>query len=485
MKRIFLFAATLLLAAACTKTEKPEEYGLEVRPAALSFDASENRSGTVSVTAENVSWTFAVEETATEWLEAEKADETTLKITATENAADTERTATVILSDPEGRADPVTVTVTQAAAATYPAATVTTDKTELSFGWEGGVSQQFTVTAPEGISWKAAADITAAGWLTAATEGNTVTVTAAENSSDEPRTGTINIRPSDEKVESASVTVTQQGCDQEPSLTLDKPELLFGANDTEPQVVHVSATRINSWDIQIDNPDTSEFLFAACDNEAGTVTVSVSRNFSTEPRTGTVTVKAGDAADAVITVTQEGSDSEAASTLTDDVTLTAENLAVSRITVYSDQHDAETQTTWSFEVHDEGCYLNPDTGWMTGTGCFMTLEFVSERPADYSVLPEGVYTVDGNPSYDTVTEQPLYAVPALAAGQYAGPGFYSHSSFVKYENGTETEGTPICGGTATVTRGGNAYTMVSNLKDDAGHTLSGTFRGAITEFVVY
>ena len=87
-------------------------------------------------------------------------------------------------------------------------------------------------------------------------------------------------------------------------------------------------------------------------------------------------------------------------------------------------------------------------------------------------------------SNDPETGLQQYRIPAVVAGKYTRPGFYGASSFVRYEEGTETEGTGIYGGTVTVSREGDVYTLVFDLKDDAENTISGTYTGTITEYVV-
>ena len=439
MKKAIILAAAALIAVACDKTENTQkEYKLEAKPVSLVFEATGNEPATVEITAVNVEWDTTVDETATAWLTAVKEGDSTLKVTAADNTEEAERTATLRIADKNGNAQPVSISVRQAA-----------------------------------------------GWLHAETDGNTVTVTADENTSDEPRSGKINVRPSDETVESVSVAVTQEGCDRQPSLTVDKTELHFKAIDKEPQVISVQTVRIPEWNIQIGQPAETPMLNVTTDKEKGTITVEAIRNISTAPRTGTITVQTGGiVADIVINVTQDGSDSDATSTLTDDVELTAENLAVSKIAVSSDQLEEMTQTSWHLEIHDETCYRNPNTGWLTGTGTFLTLELVNARPTDYSFLPDGTYTVDGEPTTDPETGLQQYRIPAVAAGKYTRPGFYGASSFVRYDGGTETEGTGIYGGTVTVSREGDVYTLVFDLKDDAENTISGTYTGTITEYVV-
>ena len=407
MKKAIILAAAALIAVACDKTENTQkEYKLEAKPVSLVFEATGNEPATVEITAVNVEWDTTVDETATAWLTAVKDGDSTLKVTAADNTEEAERTATLRIADKNGNAQPVSISVRQAGVTAPPSAgSITVDKSELSFGWEGGTSQTFTVTVTgEDFTWKASADITSAGWLHAETDGNTVTVTADENTSDEPRSGKINVRPSDETVESVSVAVTQEGCDRQPSLTVDKTELHFKAIDKEPQVISVQTVRIPEWNIQIGQPAETPMLNVTTDKEKGTITVEAIRNISTAPRTGTITVQTGGiVADIVINVTQDGSDSDATSTLTDDVELTAENLAVSKIAVSSDQLEEMTQTSWHLEIHDETCYRNPNTGWLTGTGTFLTLELVNARPTDYSFLPDGTYTVDGEPTTDPET----------------------------------------------------------------------------------
>ena len=488
MKKAIILAAAALIAVACDKTENTQkEYKLEAKPVSLVFEATGNEPATVEITAVNVEWDTTVDETATAWLTAVKDGDSTLKVTAADNTEEAERTATLRIADKNGNAQPVSISVRQAGVTAPPSAgSITVDKSELSFGWEGGTSQTFTVTVTgEDFTWKASADITSAGWLHTETDGNTVTVTADENTSDEPRSGKINVRPSDETVESVSVAVTQEGCDRQPSLTVDKTELHFKAIDKEPQVISVQTVRIPEWHIQIGQPAETPMLNVTTDKEKGTITVEAIRNISIAPRTGTITVQTGGiVADIVINVTQDGSDSDATSTLTDDVELTAENLAVSKIAVSSDQLEEMTQTSWHLEIHDETCYRNPNTGWLTGTGTFLTLELVNARPTDYSFLPDGTYTVDGEPTTDPETGLQQYRIPAVVAGKYTRPGFYGASSFVRYEEGTETEGTGIYGGTVTVSREGDVYTLVFDLKDDAENTISGTYTGTITEYVV-
>ena len=487
MKKIIFLAAAALLAAACEQPRTEQSRTLEAKPASLAFEAADNAPRTVTGTARNVPWEVSVDETAASWLEAVKSDENTLTVTAADNASENERTATVTIADPEGSVRPVAIAVIQAAGSgtpPLPEATLSCDKTELSFGWEGNASQQFTVTAPDGIVWKASADITAAGWLTVETDGNIVTVTAAENTSDAPRTGKVNIKSDDKSVQAATVSVTQAGCDVQPSLTVDQTELNFKAIDKEPRIVRVTTVRLSKWRIQI-TQDIENPVFSTITNpDEGTITVEAIRNISTSPRTGTITVMAEGVPDVVITVTQEGSDSDAKSTLADDVELTSDHFAVSRIVTYSDQLDIETQTNWILEMYGGECQRNPNTGWLIGTGTFLQLTLVNDRVTDYSVLPEGTYTVDDSRNVDPDTGLPLYRTPAIVAGRYTRPGFYGSSYFVRYENDSETEGTPIFGGTLTVTREGERYTMVFDLKDDAENTISGTFSGEITEFVV-
>lgn len=283
MKKAIILAAAVLIAVACDKTENTQkEYKLEAKPVSLVFEATGNEPATVEITAVNVEWDTTVDETATAWLTAVKEGDSTLKVTAADNTEEAERTATLRIADKNGNAQPVSISVRQAGVTAPPSAgSITVDKSELSFGWEGGTSQTFTVTVTgEDFTWKASADITSAGWLHAETDGNTVTVTADENTSDEPRSGKINVRPSDETVESVSVAVTQEGCDRQPSLTVDKTELHFKAIDKEPQVISVQTVRIPEWNIQIGQPAETPMLNVTTDKER---VQSRSKRYATSP----------------------------------------------------------------------------------------------------------------------------------------------------------------------------------------------------------
>ncbi len=156
MKKAIILAAAALIAVACDKTENTQkEYKLEAKPVSLVFEATGNEPATVEITAVNVEWDTTVDETATAWLTAVKEGDSTLKVTAADNTEEAERTATLRIADKNGNAQPVSISVRQAGVTAPPSAgSITVDKSELSFGWEGGTSQTFTVTVTgEDFTW--------------------------------------------------------------------------------------------------------------------------------------------------------------------------------------------------------------------------------------------------------------------------------------------------------------------------------------------
>ncbi len=490
-KSLILIATAAMLLSSC-ETDKKTNYSLAVGTESLTFAATGAPAQTVNVTVENVEWTFQIPTEAAEWLSAEKGDGI-LTVTVKDNTEEKSRSGSITVSATSHTdvAKSRTITVVQEAALPTGAEyTLTVDKTELSFKESDNAAQEITVTAEgDGLSWEAIVDVGAKAWLTAEKSGDKLIVNAADSDVYETRTGRITIKPSIEDVERITITVTQDECTKQPYLTLNPTELTFKAIDKEVKTVEIDKFGV-SYDVSINNGEIAEQWFTATvDKEAETITVSVLRNTRKASRTATVTLTPDkDTVEpAVLTITQEASDSDATSTLTQNVVLTDENFGVSQLRTEANVADDYPYTMWFITLYDETVQRNPQSGYMEGTGKYLKLQLVTDRVTDYTFIPDGEYTVK-KPTSNPETGDYIYETPMIQAGDYTRPGFYGSSCYQRFENNVEMEATPIYGGSIKISHEGEGpqavYTIEFNLTDDAENTITGTFHQAFDEYEI-
>ncbi len=490
-KSLILFAATAMLLSSCD-TGKETNYSLSVSTESLSFVAAGAAPQTVEVTTENVDWKYDIPTNATEWLSAEKSDGI-LTVTVKDNTQEKSRSGSITISATSHTdiAKSRTITVVQEAALPAGAEyTLTVDKTELSFGEKDNAPQEVTVTAEgEGLEWEVIVDAGAREWLTAEKSGDKITVKAADSDVFDVRTGRITVKPNIEDVDRCVITVSQDACTATPYLTVTPSELTFKAIDKEAQVVTIEKLGV-SYDVSVHTDDEPASWFQAdVDKDAGTITVSVQRNVYKSPRTATVTLTPDKTTvePAILTITQEASDSDATSTLTQDVVLTDEDFGYSKLRTEANVADWYEYTDWFITLKNENVVRNPNTGHQEGTGRYIELMLKTDRVTDYTFIPDGEYVVKSGTS-DPETGGTIYETPLLVAGKYTRPGYYGSSRYIYFENSEEVEATPIYSGSITISHEGEGptaiYTIVFNLKDDAENTITGTFHQAFDEYEI-
>lgn len=186
--------------------------------------------------------------------------------------------------------------------------TLEVSPTTVEFTATEASPQTVTVKA-QNVAWDYSVSADAKSWLTVTQDGNTLTLTAADNNKAEKRNGQIRIEVTDgSKLPARSVTVTQQANANPPemTLTLNPASLTFDGEGAAPQTVTVTASAETlSWTAA---PDEASAAWITVTSDTDTFTVSVANNPDTERRAGTVVVTpSDDAATAkAVRVIQEG-----------------------------------------------------------------------------------------------------------------------------------------------------------------------------------
>ena len=170
---------------------------------------------------------------------------------------------------------------------------------------------------------------------------------------------------------------------QEASLEVSPSQLTFGAEDTAPQEITVTAVGVE-WEYVL--PSTADWITVE-DGTAGKLLVTVAANPAAEARTASVTVRPTDNDDVKaknVTVKQEGNANPVVYSLTVEpasLTFGAEGAAPQEVTVTTEGEgltwSTSTEADWLTVTEKAGGFTvsaadNPDT---------------SERTADITVTP--------------------------------------------------------------------------------------------------
>ena len=183
----------------------------------------------------------------------------------------------------------------------------------MTFGAESG-TQRATVTA-QGVEWTHEVAAEAAEWLSAErSDDQTLTVTVAENSAPEQRSGRITVSAEGSGVAPCVITVTQQAAEIIYGLTVEPASLDFAGTDAPSQKVTVTTEGEGlTWTAEPEEAIAEWVTLAVEGNE---ITVSVADNLLTAPRAGliTVTPSVESVGAKAIRVTQAGCDPEFSAT---------------------------------------------------------------------------------------------------------------------------------------------------------------------------
>ena len=265
---------------------------LSVSPAELTFTAN-TESKSLDVTS-NTAWTAA---SGASWAKLNKTNgsgNAQIVVTAEENTAITQRSATITIKTADGKAS-ATVKVTQSAANVI----FSVDKNEHSVAAAGG---DFTVKVTRNIGYKINSQPEWVKQPDKANSGNvdTYTFTAEANTSTEAREGVIVF--CNDNNECIQVTVKQAGA--KASLSVSPAELTFTA---KPESKSFSVSSNTDWSVA----SSADWVKIGTTSGSGNaqVTASAEENTATTQRTATITLKTTDGkATATIKVTQNPAD---------------------------------------------------------------------------------------------------------------------------------------------------------------------------------
>ena len=265
---------------------------LSVSPAELTFTAN-TESKSLDVTS-NTAWTAA---SGASWAKLNKTNgsgNAQIAVTAEENTAITQRSATVTIKTADGKAT-ATVKVTQSAANVI----FSVDKNEHSVAAAGG---DFTVKVTRNIGYKINSQPEWVKQPDKANSGNvdTYTFTTEANTSTEAREGVIVF--CNDNNERIQVTVKQAGA--KASLSVSPAELTFTA---KPESKSFSVSSNTDWSVA----SSADWVKIGTTSGSGNaqVTASAEENTATTQRSATITLKTTDGkATATIKVTQNPAD---------------------------------------------------------------------------------------------------------------------------------------------------------------------------------
>ena len=265
---------------------------LSVSPAELTFTAN-TESKSLDVTS-NTAWTAA---SGASWAKLNKTNgsgNAQIAVTAEENTAITQRSATITIKTADGKAS-ATVKVTQSAANVI----FSVDKNEHSVAAAGG---DFTVKVTRNIGYKINSQPEWVKQTGMVPSGNTDTYTfkTEVNTSTAAREGVIVF--CNDNNERIQVTVKQAGANA--TLSVSPAELTFTA---KPESKSFSVSSNTDWSVA----SSADWVKIGTTSGSGNaqVTASAEENTATTQRTATITLKTTDGkATATIKVTQNPAD---------------------------------------------------------------------------------------------------------------------------------------------------------------------------------
>lgn len=483
MRKLISLAAVAfaLMAVACNGPED-EEPTLNVGSTSLTFEASGAPAQNVEVTS-NVEWKVTVSETASAWLTAEQVGNG-IKVSVTDNETGADRTGRITVEATSAKVKSKEISVTQKAGE-VPSGAFTVTPTELEFAGEGAPAQEVTVTMEdETMTWTAAPDEDAT-WLHVAQEEGKFSVSVDDNASTSPRAANITVTPSNKSLAAQTVKVTQMGKELQPSLTVfpEEREVSFTYNDVK--VVQYQVTAVETeWNAAAVDEDGNEASWINLDVRTGDgfLTFSVEKNIVDEPRSGKVVITpSAEGVEAVsISVTQEAGRATL-SNLTGPVTIEDLNGANNDVQIHpnvpeADGGDTNPSANWEMQLWSTNLQLD-DTVWpyvYEGSGSRLKLNIYSTKieknDDDEYYLPDGTYNVSSDEEHAPWTVE----VGVDGVGGVIDPVFPKGSWYFDVQDSTNKGIAPLVGGSMTVERNGEEYTLKFDFVDDAGNAITGT-----------
>ena len=305
---------------------------LSVSPAELTFTAN-TESKSLDVTS-NTAWTAA---SGASWAKLNKTNgsgNAQIAVTAEENTAITQRSATITIKTADGKAS-ATVKVTQSAANVI----FSVDKNEHSVAAAGG---DFSVKVTHNIGYKINSQPDWVKQTGKASSGNvdTYTFNAEANTSTEAREGVIVF--CNDNNECVPVTVKQAGANA--TLSVSPASMTFTAKSESKTFTVTSNT---DWTM---TSDAAWVKLSATDGSGNAqVTVTAEENTATKQRIATITLKTKDGkTTATVKLSQNGAD------------------IIFRIDGDNREYkvEAEGGEIQFFVIHNIECYLKKNPEWV-------------------------------------------------------------------------------------------------------------------------
>lgn len=286
-----------------------------------------------------------------------KASKTNVMLTAVANSSEKERkaTVTVVWEDKKGKEQKTILSVTQKGKTTPPPPPtpfVKVSPASRNFGHGGGTT---SVTVTSNTEWDVSS--TDFGWLTVnrgkVAKSTSISIRAAANNSNSPRSATINITWKDSKGSSQTTPVTvNQDAVSLPKLYLrvKPPRVEFGANGGNSSITVESNTE---WSVT----DGAEWLQASQSNNKS-VTVTATKNTDTGERSAKVTLtwkdEKGTQQATTVVVKQKGAKPV-------DFTVTPKNRSVAA-NGGTTQLTVKSNTTWKVSNNADWIKISPSEG---------------------------------------------------------------------------------------------------------------------------
>ena len=493
MKRYayLLAAAALALNISCTGPENPAqpEATLKAEPASLRFAAAAAPAQTVTVTAEETEWTHSIPEDAG-WLTAPR-DGDRLSVSVADNADETDRSASITLNASAEGVEPVKITVRQEAAEApepeKPSLSVSPEK--LVFAAAEAPGQEVTVTVTGGITWKASPS-GAEEWIHIVPAEGKFTVTVDDNPNALERKASINVSPSDKTVQTGRIYVTQEAAAVPPSIEPVLPdgatpeeglELPFTAGVVKFAVKAAPETAQWSAYARDENNQAPDWLtvHAVVAPEQHSIILEYKINDATETRTAYLFLQheSEETEPVRVTITQKGK-SDVNSTIYEDIESHPTQI-MAEVMANNDWRDFPF-VQWTLKLYTDGITYDTLWGRWGGTGDRITIRMTgSPQHEDEVVLEEMTYEVVPYEEYNKMPasdRKPGWVCAAQGSGNDEYPSGTWHQV---YENGSITGCANAVGGTVTVTRSGDDYTITWDFTSDAGCKVTGSYTGPI------
>lgn len=484
MKRYFYCLSMAVVAWMCMGCEKTGETtgstkSLSIETTELIFEARGAEAREVTVTAENLEWSFDVSETASEWLHTERNGDV-LVVSVDDNHSPEERRGSItVVPEDAGPIKSKIISVVQQASDEKYSLTVHPEKLDFA-ALDAEPQTVEIITEGTGLTWHSEIEESAREWLAVEEGDGSITVSVQNTSQAPPRVGSIVIVSNMESVMEKTIRVEQAGLP--PSLSVNVESIEFSYKETTYKNIVVTAVN-TEWSVKAVDEEGVEVTWLKAQKAGSMVRVEpTSVNATLEPRQAyvVITPDAEELEPVRVLVTQTAAN-EILTTLTDDLDLGM--LAGARAVFSPSQVWDQTTTvsSWDLYLWEEGVTFDKKTFLFKGTGGRLVFKLFTEKITfnddNEYYIPDGTYTVTALAEGEAYAPGQLQYPEVWTAGH---PRLPLGAWYTKLENDAyTTDQAPLVVGTLTVTRNGENYEFGLNFEDDLGFKVTGTYSGAL------